>query len=217
MRHMNTSKLKWLLAGVAMAAQGLAAQEAPVPRPPDEAAIAETAPEEPAIPQPTDRPMLQTPAIPLADPPQSLIGEDGKVELDLVDPFQRGNARRAEEEMSDGLSPTSLGEISDEFRILAIVIPDGESRPPMALIRLQNESSPQVVMKEDLVQIKRRPQDRRQPVRRTVGPDGQASLEESALNALDGYSFYLHIKDIQPTYIEAYQKKSPNETIILRW
>ncbi len=228
---MNTSKLKWLLAGVALAAQGLAAQEADPAQAPDLPAV-EAAAEEPEIPQPTDRPMppepaippppqpmVRMPEIPLSEPPQNLIGEDGKVELDLVDPFQRGGARAPEELDSDGMLPTSLGEVSDEFRILAIVIPDGPDRQPMALIRLQNESSPQVVMKEDLVQIKRRPQDRRQPVRTRLpaGAPGQTSFEESALNALDGYSFYLHIKDIQPTYIEAYQKKSPNETIILRW
>lgn len=211
---MNTSKLKWLLAGVAMAVQGLAAQEPEIPIPADQPTTQTPAVQTPPPPQP----MVRTPEIPLADPPQSLMGEDGAAELDLVDPFQRGNTRAPEEMDSDGLSPTSLGEISDEFRILAIVIPDGGPRQPMALIRLQNESSPQVVMKEDLVQIKRRPEDRQLAgVRRAANAGDQGSLAESALNALDGYSFYLHIKDIQPTYIEAYQKKSPNETIILRW
>lgn len=229
---MNTSKLKWLLAGVAMAVQGLAAQEPEIPIPADQPTTQTPAVQEPAIPMPADQPapqtppppqpMVRTPEIPLADPPQSLTGDDGEAELDLVDPFQRGSARgnagAAQEEGLDGMSPTSLGEISDEFRILAIVIPDGGSRQPMALIRLQNESSPQVVMKEDLVQIKRRPADRQLAgVRRAANAGDQGSLAESALNALDGYSFYLHIKDIQPTYIEAYQKKSPNETIILRW
>jgi len=213
---MNTSKLKWLLAGVAMAAQGLAAQEPEIPIPADQPTVQEQVP-------PPPQPMVQAPAIPLVDPPQSLVGEDGEAELDLVDPFQRGSARggagAAEEAGPDGMSPTSLGEISEEFRILAIVIPEGKDRQPMALIRLRNESSPQVVTKEDLVQIKRRAPDRRQPVpaRQPVDAQGQPSFAESALNALDGYSFYLHIKDIQPTYIEAYQKKSPNETIILRW
>lgn len=154
--------------------------------------------------------------IPLTEPPQDLIGEDGKVELDLIDPFQRGSAAAREEVDEQGMSATSLGEISEEFRILAIVIPEDEFRAPMALIRLRNESNPQVVRVGDLVQINRRAPDSRGRARPGT-PQAQPSFAESALNALENFSFYLQIKDIQPTYIEAYQKKSPNETIILRW
>lgn len=168
--------------------------------------------------------IAQEPVIPLSDPPQDLKGEDGQHELDLVDPFQRGGVRTAGNSEADpqGLSATSLGEISGEFRILAIVIPDDPSRQPMALIRLQDQSTPQVVTTGDLVQIKRRSPERRSSFLAgsasggTTGQNQPASID-SALNALESYSFYLHIKDIQRTYIEAYQKKSPNETIILRW
>jgi len=206
MKHKHTRNLARLLAvGLVLTASWLPAQ-----------AQDGVDPSEPMAPAQASTPSL----IPLAEPPQNLIGEDGKVELDLVDPFQRGRSRTVDDDEPEGLSATSLGEISEEFRILAIVIPDDPSREPMALIRLQNESSPQLVVKDDLVQIKRRPENARQPSPRAPVANAagdQASFEESALNALESYSFYLHIKDIQPTFIEAYQKKSPNETIILRW
>ncbi|MEM7010592.1 MAG: hypothetical protein AAF585_03820 [Verrucomicrobiota bacterium] len=158
--------------------------------------------------------VAQEPNIPLTEPPQDLKDEDGNHETDLVNPFRRASVQAAAEELDeDGMSATTLGEVSEEFRILAILIPQDEEREPMALIRLQDELRPQVVRKDDLVQIKRRPPDTRTSRSRNSEP----SFAESALNALENYAFYLHIKDIQPTYIEAYQKKSPNETIILRW
>ena len=166
-------------------------------------------PAEPAVKQ------SPTPVIPLTEPPQDLLDENGNVELDLVDPFQRGNARAAQEMAEEGLSSTTLGEISEEFSILAIIVPEDKSREPMALIRLQNESSPQVVVKDDLVQIKRRPQDRRS-MARTRGNTDEPNFEQSAFNALENFSFYLQIREIHPTHIEAFQKKSPNESIILR-
>lgn len=213
MKHTDKMELARLLAvGLGLAAPWLTAQTS-----------SEQAPEELRLvqePRTSQEPAAAKPLIPLAEPPQSLIGEDGKVELDLVDPFQRGRLRTVEADEPEGLSATTLGEISEEFRILAIVIPDDPSRQPMALIRLQNESTPQLVTKDDLVQIKRRPEGARQPLRRAPAPNASGegtSFEESALAALESYSFYLHIKEIHPTYIEAYQKKSPNETIILRW
>jgi len=215
---MNTRTLKAVLAGgIAMAAQGPAAQEPASGEPTArERSVQESLARESVV----EEKVAPEPVIPLIEPPQDLIGEDGKVELDLVDPFQRGTVEAVEEEEPEELSSTTLGEISEEFRILAIVIPEGPSREPMALIRMQDESSPQVVRKDDLVRIKRRPPDRRAPFRMRASGNAspeQQSFEESALNALESYSFYLHIKEIKPTYIEAYQKKSPNETIILRW
>jgi len=225
MKRMKTSKLNLILAaslGLAMPALLLAQdplskkqleemnQQALEQAAREEAAKKES-PANPAAPQPA-RPASsdQAPIIPLTEPPQDLIGEDGKVELDLVDPFQRSSENVASEQ--EGLSATSLGEISDEFRILAILIAEDETHQPMALIRLQEEDHPQVVKKDDLVQIKRRPSDRRSRPRSTDPP----SIEDSALTALESYSFYLQIKEIHPTYIEAFQKKSPNESIILR-
>ncbi|MCB1076651.1 MAG: hypothetical protein KDM64_02385 [Verrucomicrobiae bacterium] len=166
----------------------------------------------PAAPTPTKA--IPAPVIPLTEPPQDLKDESGNYELDLVDPFQRGSSKTPEEEAMEGLSSTALGEISEEFRILAIIIPEDGSSEPMALIRLQDESNPQVVMRDDLVQIKRRPPDRRAQNRTRAGDE--PTLEESALNALESYSFYLQVREIHPTYIEAFQKKSPNESIILR-
>ncbi len=161
-------------------------------------------------------PVVQTPAIPLSTPPQDLKNENGKHELDLVDPFQRRSAKPTEEQTQEELSATSLGEISEEFSILAIIIPEDETSAPMALIRLQDESNPQVVKKDDLVQIRRRPEDRRSRTRARSAKDDENSFEQSALNALESYSFYLQIREIHPTHIEAFQKKSPNESIILR-
>ncbi len=169
------------------------------------------APAPPTVPSPPK--VIPTPEIPLTEPPQDLRDESGNYELDLVDPFQRGSAKSTDEAMEE-LSSTALGEISEEFRILAIIIPEDGSSEPKALIRLQDESNPQVVMKDDLVQIKRRPQDRRAQSRTRAGDE--PSLEESALNALESYSFYLQVREIHPTHIEAFQKKSPNESIILR-
>ena len=241
---METNKLKRILAGsLAMTALALPAQEVDVPDPgiaDPPAPVVEVA--IPMVPKPTLPDTLQSPPsgatpsipapplpvstvpvpqIPLSEPPQTLVGADGKVELDLVDPFQRQTARPVEGEVdSSGMSTTSLGEISEEFRILAIVIPKGMGSEPMALIRLRNESSPQVVKAGDLVQINRREPNQRSAAPAPAAVPGgpvQAGFAESAESALDSYSFYLHIKEIQPTHIEAYQKKSPNESIILRW
>ncbi len=198
--------------GLALAPQALVGQK------PEQQKTEQQKPEQQKPEQ--QKPEQQKPEIPLAEPPQDLIGVDGKVELDLVDPFQRGVAGSAEKEGSEGMSSTTMGQISQEFRILAILIPEDEFRPPMALIRLRNELSPQVVKKGDLIQISQRPVESRKGGRapdRAHKDGGQASLGESALKALESYSFYLHIKDIKATSIEAYQKKSPKETFILSW
>lgn len=158
--------------------------------------------------------VAQEPEIPLTEPPQTLMNENGEYELDLVDPFQRGAAKAAEE-ATEGLSSTSLGEISEDFQILAIIIPEDETRLPKALIRTESEAAPQTVTVGDLVQINRRKPEARTPVRGRAS--AQPTFSESALNALESYSFYLHIKEIHPTHIEAFQKKSPNESIILRY
>jgi len=235
MKRINTKMLSGILAGLlalAMPTLLLAqepysreqleemqrqAQEKAAQEKAAQAKVSKTEPAPKPTPQQAARPesSAQPPAIPLTDPPQDLIGEDGKVELDLVDPFQRSNANAARDQEPEGLSGTSLGEISEEFRILAIIIPDGEFREPMALIQLQAEENPQVVRKDDLVQINRRPQNPRLQARNRTG-SGEASVELSALNALESYSFYLQIKEIHPSHIEAFQKKSPNESIILR-
>jgi len=224
---MNTDKLKSLIVGgLAISLPGLLVAQGELSREQleeldrkareqasKEEAAKQATPPDPAPRQPTSR----EPVIPLAEPPQDLIDEDGNVELDLVDPFQRGTSRKSQERESEGLSSTSLGEISDEFRILAIMIPADETREPIALIRMEADASPQMVVKDDLIQIKRRSPDRSASNRTRSGAGDQPSFAESALNALEDYSFYLHIKEIHPTYIEAYQKKSPNESIILRW
>lgn len=198
-KRMNTSRLKRLLlaAGFAAAGPDLVAQGSELEKPAAQVS---------AVP---------APVIPLTEPPQDLKDESGNHELDFVDPFQRGSARAAEEEATEGLSATTLGEISEEFRILAIIIPADDSREPMALIRLRDESSPQVVKKDDLVQINRRPPDRRS-LNRAAASGREPDFAESAFAALESYSFYLQIREIHPTHIEAFQKKSPNESIILR-
>ncbi len=147
--------------------------------------------------------------IPLAKPPQNLMDEFGNVELDLIDPFQRSAGDRVVTD-SDGFSFTSRGEVSDEFRILGIVIPENEARKPVALIQLTSDSDPYLVRVGDLIRISQKKPD----VRMISRYDPARS---STMSALETYAFYLHIKDIQPTYIEAYQKKKPNETIYLRW
>ena len=152
--------------------------------------------------------------IPLAAPPQRLRDAAGQPETDLVDPFQRRSTIPQGEGAMPGMSRTSFGEISDEFRILSIIIPQNTNTLPMALIKLHSNTEPQLVRPGDLVRINRTAA----PAGARGGRRPAAAPLPDTLSALQRYTFYLYVKEIHATYIEVYQnKKSPDETIILSW
>lgn len=158
------------------------------------------------------------PAIPLTEPPQKLRDASGAPETDLIDPFQKRTGRDTEEDnTAGGLLRTSFGEVSDEFRILSIVVAQDTNILPMALIKLHTQAEPHLIRPGDLVRIDRGTANKGTARGgRAVTP--ASSLSANALAALDRYTFYLYVKEIQPTYIEVYRnKKSPDETIILSW
>jgi hypothetical protein len=157
------------------------------------------------------------PPIPLAGPPQTLRDASGAPELDLIDPFQRRAGNGLGEENAAGLSRTSFGDIPDEFRILSIVILQDTNTPPMALIKLNSRAEPNLVRPGDLVRIDRDAVAVASRGKRKA-PAPAAALSADALEALNRYTFYLNVKDIQPTYIEVFHnKQSPEDTIILSW
>jgi hypothetical protein len=157
------------------------------------------------------------PAIPLTEPPQKLRDASGEPETDLIDPFQRRTGRDAEDDTASGLLRTSFGEISEEFRILSIIVPQDTNTLPMALIKLHNRAEPHLIRPGDLVRIDRGTvMNTARGGKRPAVP--AASTLAGVLSALERYTFYLYVKEIQPTYIEVYHnKKSPDETIILSW
>ena len=134
---------------------------------------------------------------------------------------------------------TTMGEISSEFRILAITIPQDTNTPRSALIQFYSSDEPILVHEGDLVRVDRlgahgrngraaprrgrtatngravapRPPQRSAPSARARGL-ADLDLEEQ----LRKYVFYLNVKHIEPTFIEVYHnKKSPDETIRLNW
>ncbi len=165
--------------------------------------------------------------------PVTLRDCDGNAETGLVDPFRR----RGEDESAssgqgeDGLMRTTMGEISSEFKILAISIPTDTNTPRSALIQFYTANDPVLIHEGDLVRVDRVGGGRgmvRKAVRRAVrvarasaaagrrraGASDDAELEEQ----LRKFVFYVNVKHIEPTYIEVYHnKKRPDETIRLNW
>jgi len=158
--------------------------------------------------------------------PVELKDASGEPERGLVDPFRRrGGEDDAEAERgADGLMRTTMGEISSEFRILAITIPADTNTPRTALIQFHNADEPILVHEGDLVRVDRTGRGkaaRKTVIRRTTQKpaprasiQGDAELEEQ----LRKFVFYLNVKRIEPAYIEVYHnKKRPDETIRLNW
>ena len=175
--------------------------------------------------------------------PVTLTDDDGRAEQSLVDPFRRRGADDAigedAEPGEDGLMRTTMGEISSEFRILAITIPQDTNTPRTALIQFYSSDEPILVHEGDLVRVDRLGahgrKGRAAPRRGRTGQNGRAiaprpqqrsssSARAGGLADLDleeqlrKYVFYLNVKHIEPTYIEVYHnKKRPDETIRLNW
>lgn len=179
--------------------------------------------------------------------PVTLRDDDGQVELGLVDPFRRRSDDAFGDPAAavpgeDGLLRTSLGEISSEFRILAITIPKDTNTPRTALIQFYTSDEPILVHEGDLVRVDRlgangrHGRTGRAALRRgRTGQNGRAVAprlpQRSATSARTGgladldleeqlrkYVFYVNVKNIEPTYIEVYHnKKRPDETIRLNW
>lgn len=91
--------------------------------------------------------------------PVTLKDGDGRAEQSLVDPFRRRGADDAigedAEPGEDGLMRTTMGEISSEFRILAITIPQDTNTPHTALIQFYSSDEPILVHEGDLVRVDR--------------------------------------------------------------
>ncbi|MBR1588853.1 MAG: hypothetical protein IJ658_11080, partial [Kiritimatiellae bacterium] len=92
--------------------------------------------------------------------PATLTDAEGTPETGLVDPFRRRGEGLAGEPTEsapgkDGLLRTSLGEISSEFRILAITIPQDTNTPRSALIQFHTSDEPILVHEGDLVHVDR--------------------------------------------------------------
>lgn len=176
--------------------------------------------------------------------PVTLKDDDGRAEQSLVDPFRRRGADDAigedAEPGEDGLMRTTMGEISSEFRILAITIPQDTNTPRTALIQFYSSDEPILVHEGDLVRVDRLGahgrNGRAAPRRVRTGQTGRAAVpggrngragarpSHGGLADLDledqlkKYVFYLNVKHIEPTYIEVYHnKKRPDETIRLNW
>jgi len=175
--------------------------------------------------------------------PVTLKDENGKPEMDLVDPFRRhgadDGAGESAEPSEEGLLRTSLGEISSEFRILAITVPADTNATRTALIQFYTSDEPVLVHEGDLVRVDRLGANRRagraaprrgrtatngravapRPPQRPISSARTGSLADLDLeDQLKKYVFYLNVKHIEPTYIEVYHnKKSPDETIRLNW
>lgn len=183
-------------------------------------------------------------AVPALLRPVTLVDAEGMAESGFVDPFRRrgddgdGGAAASDD---DGLMRTTMGEISSEFRILAIVIPHDTNTPRAALIQFHDADEPILVHQGDLVRVDRadgrgragiakgkRPRTsaaggaaRQRKGLAGNGPVGavrrgnaDAELEEQ----LRRFVFYVNVKNIEPTFIEVYHnKKRPDETIRLNW
>ncbi len=173
--------------------------------------------------------------------PVTLRDDEGRAEQDLVDPFRR---RGADDVSCDdavpgenGLLRTSLGEISSEFKILAITIPADTNTLRSALIQFYSSDEPILVHEGDLVRVDRmgvnaarggvrgnirgrRPNAARVAASRgRHAPTRQGGLADIDLEEqLRKYVFYVNVKNIESTYIEVYHnKKRPDETIRLNW
>ena len=142
-------------------------------------------------------------------PPQNLRNAVGEPEFGLVDPFSRGPREAADASVESGdpsLLRTTMGQMDEGFRILAIAVPEKTGKSS-ALIQLDKAGEPTLVHEGDLVRI-----DRKKDARYRY--QKKSAVEE----ALDRYTFYIHIKKISATGLEVYyNKKRPDDTIILRW
>lgn len=162
--------------------------------------------------------------------PVTLKDDDGNAEVGLVDPFRR----RSDEEGAssvpgeDGLMRTTMGEISSEFRILAITIPADTNTPRTALIQFYTADEPILVHEGDLVRVDRLgAKDRRGRAGKVALQRGRmarpSQVSRSSADAdleeqLRKFVFYVNVKHIESTYIEVYHnKKRPDETIRLNW
>lgn len=162
--------------------------------------------------------------------PVTLKDDDGNAEVGLVDPFRR----RSDEEGTssvpgeDGLMRTTMGEISSEFRILAITIPADTNTPRTALIQFYTADEPILVHEGDLVRVDRLgAKDRRGRAGNVALQRGRmarpSQVSRSSADAdleeqLRKFVFYVNVKHIESTYIEVYHnKKRPDETIRLNW
>lgn len=162
--------------------------------------------------------------------PVTLKDDDGNAEVGLVDPFRR----RSDEEGAssvpgeDGLMRTTMGEISSEFRILAITIPADTNTPRTALIQFYTADEPIIVHEGDLVRVDRLgAKDRRGRAGNVALQRGRmarpSQVSRSSADAdleeqLRKFVFYVNVKHIESTYIEVYHnKKRPDETIRLNW
>lgn len=159
--------------------------------------------------------LLQAETGELLAPPQPLRDAEGRAEVGLVDPFSRPADRASPVEAGAGMMRTSMGELSSDFKILGIVIPDNPDLPPSAVLRMTGESDPMIVYPGDVVRVENARLN--QPGRRNV-----ARLRRGERDPLDeqlkDFVFYLHIKAIHPTSLEVFHnKKRPDETIILNW
>lgn len=176
--------------------------------------------------------------------PVTLRDDAGNAESGFVDPFRRrgedgdGAAAGPGEE---GLMRTTMGEISSEFRILAITIPQDTNTPRAALIQFYNADEPILVHEGDLVRVDRlgahgrgrtgRAARPRAPavgksVRPRTAADGRGGVPGVRRGTADveleeqlrKFVFYVNVKNIEPTFIEVYHnKKRPDETIRLNW
>jgi hypothetical protein len=153
----------------------------------------------------------------LSKPPQNLIDNKGNPELDLVDPFQRSFLAGDSGELP-GFTSTSLGDMPSGIKVLAIVIPENKEKSAIALVKLPYSGQPYLVKEGDLVRINKNPDTKRKSSRNRSGRNKKKESDFSlmALKTLQTFDFYLFIKKIHPTYIEAYQKKRPNQIINLR-
>ena len=177
--------------------------------------------------------------------PVTLVDDEGKAETGLVDPFRRrtdedGAAAPGE----DGLMRTTMGEISSEFRILAITIPADTNTPRAALIQFHTADEPILVHEGDLVRVDRLGANGRRGRaavsalrtgqngraaglggRNATGragarpsPVSRAAIDADLEEQLRKFIFYVNVKHIEPTFIEVYHnKKRPDETIRLNW
>lgn len=158
--------------------------------------------------------------------PVTLKDGKGNPESGLVDPFSRRGADVVGSSASDGedgLMRTTMGGLSEDFRILAITIPAETNMPRLALIELGSMDEPVLVREGDLVRVDRSVRTDRKRARSAKRPAKSAaaagrnaglSLDEQ----LERFVFYVNIKRIEPTYIEVYHnKKRPDETIRLSW
>ena len=173
--------------------------------------------------------------------PVTLKDDDGRAEQSLVDPFRRRSADDVPGEDAepgeDGLMRTTMGEISSEFRILAITIPQDTNTPRTALIQFYSSDEPILVHEGDLVRVDRLGahgrNGRAAPRRGRTGQAGRSRTGQAGRAAVSGgrngragahhsyggladldledqlkkYVFYLNVKHIEPTYIEVYHNK----------